>query len=100
KGENIVPCMRIVALAQDALTFHRLEGVEAAVRMARERKGTIYDPQIVERFCRQASQLLAGLEQEPFWEVVLSLEPGARTYLSAEQFDNACGAIADFADIK
>ena len=100
KGENIIPSMRIVTLAQDAVTFHRLEGVEAAVTMARERKGTLYDPQMVERFCQQTSQLLAGLEQEPSWEVVLSLEPGMRTRLSDEQFDQACRAIADFADIK
>src|SRR5712692_113914 len=35
KGENIALSMRIVALAQDAITFHRLEGTEAAVTMAR-----------------------------------------------------------------
>ncbi|HEV2580328.1 MAG TPA: HD domain-containing phosphohydrolase [Ktedonobacteraceae bacterium] len=100
KGENIALSMRIVALAQDAITFHRLEGAEAAVTMARQRKGTSYDPRMVECFCQQASQLLAGLEQEPSWEVVLSLEPGVRTRLSDEQFDHACRAIADFADIK
>ena len=92
--------MRIVALAQDAVTFHRLEGVEAAIKMAQERKGTMYDPRMVECFCKQASLLLAGLEDEPSWEVVLSLEPGTRTILSDQQFDNACQAIADFADLK
>src|SRR5581483_6952594 len=44
KGEDIASSMRIVTLAQDAITFHRLEGVEAAVKMARDRKGTTYDP--------------------------------------------------------
>ena len=100
KGENISLSMRIVALAQDAITFHRLEGVEAGVKMARERKGTLYDPQIVDCFCQQASHLLKGLEQEPPWEMVLALEPGMHARLSVEQFDNACRAIADFADIK
>ncbi|HJT55982.1 MAG TPA: HD domain-containing phosphohydrolase, partial [Ktedonobacteraceae bacterium] len=100
KGEHIAAPMRIVTLAQDAITFHRLEGVEAAVKMAWERKGTLYDPHMVECFCRQAAQLLAGLEEEPPWEVVLALEPGGRARLSAEQFDTACRAIADFADIK
>lgn len=100
KGENISLSMRIVALAQDAITFHRLEGVEAAVKMARERKGTLYDPQIVDCFCQQASHLLKGLEEEPPWEMVVALEPGMHARLSVEQFDNACRAIADFADIK
>ncbi|MGZ3624062.1 MAG: HD domain-containing phosphohydrolase [Ktedonobacteraceae bacterium] len=100
KGDDIALSMRIVTLAQDVITFHRLEGVEAAVTMARERKGTMYDPQMVECFCQQASHLLMGLEEEPSWKVVLALEPGTRTLLSDEQFDTACRTIADFADIK
>ena len=100
KGEDISLSMRIVALAQDAITFHRLEGVEAAVKMAQERKGTLYDPWIVDCFCQRASHLLVGLDEEPPWEMVVALEPGVRARLSVEQFDNACRAIADFADIK
>lgn len=100
RGEQITPSMRIVSLAQDAITFHRLDGSEAAIAMVKERKGTMYDPGMVELFCRQASKLLAGLDDEPSWESVLALEPGSRAYLSGEQFDTACQAIADFADIK
>ncbi|GAC1695548.1 MAG: 3'3'-cGAMP-specific phosphodiesterase [Ktedonobacteraceae bacterium] len=100
KGEEIAPSMRVVTLAQDAITFHHLESVDAAVKMARERKGTAYDPRMVECFCQQASLLLAGLEHEPSWEEVLALEPGAHLSLSDQQFDTACRAIADFADIK
>ncbi|HKV59084.1 MAG TPA: HD domain-containing phosphohydrolase [Ktedonobacteraceae bacterium] len=100
KGEQIARSMRLVSLAQDAITFHRLDGVDAAVAMVRERKGTMYDPGMSELFCQQASKLLAGLDEEPSWENVLALEPGARAYLSDEQFDTACQAIADFADIK
>ncbi len=100
KGEQIAPSMRIVSLAQDAVTFHRLDGSEAAVSMVRERKGTMYDPDMAELFCQQASKLLAGLDDEPSWASVLALEPGARACLSGEQFDTACQAIADFADIK
>src|SRR6266852_3357666 len=100
KGEHIAPAVRVVALAQDVIIFHRLGGVEAAVAMAQERKGTAYDPRMVERFCQQAAHLLAGIEEEPSWEVMLSLEPGARTSLSETQFDAACAALADFADVK
>ncbi len=100
KGEAIARSMRIVTLTQDAITFHRLEDVDAAVTMARERKGTLYDPHMVDCFCRQASQLLMGLEEGLSWEEILALEPGKRTRLSDEQFDTACHAVADFADIK
>jgi HD-GYP domain-containing protein (c-di-GMP phosphodiesterase class II) len=100
KGEQIVPAVRLVALAQDVIIFHRLGGVEAAVAMAQERKGTAHDPRMVECFCQQAAHLLAGIEEEPTWEVVLALEPGARPSLSETQFDAACVALADFADVK
>ncbi len=100
KGEHIAPAVRVVALAQDVIIFHRLGGVEAAVAMAQERKGAAYDPRMVERFCQQAAHLLAGIEEEPTWEVVLALEPGAHPSLSETQFDAACEAIADFADMK
>src|SRR5207302_819069 len=81
KGENVVLSMRVVGLAQDVVTFHRLGGTEAALSMARERRGAAYDPSIVECFCQKASQLLAGFEEEPSWEEVLAIEPGTRSYL-------------------
>lgn len=100
KGEQVTLAVRVVTLAQDAITFHRMGGVEAAVAMAQERKGGAYEPRMVERFCQKADHLLTGLEDEPSWETVLALEPGVRVYLSEEQFDTACQAIADFADLK
>ncbi len=47
KGEAIAPAVLVVTLAQDAVIFHRLGGVEAAVAVARERNGTAYAPQVV-----------------------------------------------------
>jgi HD-GYP domain-containing protein (c-di-GMP phosphodiesterase class II)/DNA-binding CsgD family transcriptional regulator len=100
QGEQIAPAVLLVALAQDVVTFHRLGGREAAVAMASERQGGAYDPRMVEAFCREAPALCAALEDEPSWETVLALEPGARLYLAEDQVDTACQALADFADIK
>jgi HD-GYP domain-containing protein (c-di-GMP phosphodiesterase class II) len=100
KGEHIAPAVRIVALAQDVIIFHRLGGVEAAVAMAQERKGAAYDPRMVECFCQHGAHLLAELQEEPTWEVMLALEPGAHPFLSEMQFDEACSALSDFADVK
>jgi response regulator RpfG family c-di-GMP phosphodiesterase len=100
RGEEIAPAALVVALAQDAVIFARLGGVETAVAMARERSGGAYHPQMVERFTQQAASLFAGLDDGPSWDMVLAMEPGPHTTLSAEQFDGACLAIADFADLK
>jgi HD-GYP domain-containing protein (c-di-GMP phosphodiesterase class II) len=100
KGEEIAPSVRIVTLAQDAVIHHRLGGVAAAVEVAKERRGTAYDPEMVDRFCERAANLWAGLDENPSWDTVLDLEPGPRTVLDEDTLDEACRAIADFADLK
>jgi HD-GYP domain-containing protein (c-di-GMP phosphodiesterase class II) len=100
KGEAISPAMQVVGLAQDAVTFYHLGGVEAATAMARQRQGGAHSPRLVEIFCAQATQLLAGLDAEPTWQAVLMLEPGVQRTLNEAEFDNACEAIADYTDIK
>jgi HD-GYP domain-containing protein (c-di-GMP phosphodiesterase class II) len=100
KGEEIATAVLVVTLAHDMVIFHRLEGVEAAIAVAGERKNTTYAPWVADCFCQHAPQLMAGLETEPSWEMVLALEPGPRPTLAAEQFDAACQALADFVDIK
>ena len=100
KGEAVLPAVRVVALAQDAITYLRLGGEDAAVAVARERAGGAYDPRMAECFCTNAPILLADLDTEPSWEAVIALEPGRRRNLSAADFDAACSAMADFSDLK
>jgi HD-GYP domain-containing protein (c-di-GMP phosphodiesterase class II) len=100
KGEAIAPAVLVVTLAQDIALFHRLGGVDAAMAVARQRRGGAYAPHLVETFLAHAETLCAGLEQEPSWDEVLELEPGSHETLTSNQFDNACRAIADFVDIK
>lgn len=100
KGEAIAPAVLVVTIAQDIVLFHRLGGMDAAVHVAQERRGTAYAPDLVQAFSDHAAELCAGLDQEPSWETVLALEPGAHELLTQAQFDQACRALADFADIK
>lgn len=100
RGEDVALPVRVVRLAQDAETWHRIGGVDAAVAVARERAGSAHDPRLVERLCQEASRLFSRLEGGPSWEAALAAEPGARRYLSETEFDAALGAIADFADLK
>jgi HD-GYP domain-containing protein (c-di-GMP phosphodiesterase class II)/DNA-binding CsgD family transcriptional regulator len=100
KGDQVAPAVLLVTLAQDAVVWNRIGGPSAAVATVRKRSGGAYHPRMAERFCEKASTILAGLEDEPTWESVLALEPGARNRLTDAEFDRSCAALADFADIK
>jgi len=98
KGEAIAPSLLVVSLAQDAVYVNRLNGPDSAAAMVRQRRGSLYAPEHADIFCASAAELLAG--DAPDWATLVGLEPGRRRMLSAAEFDTACAAIADFADIK
>ncbi len=100
RGEAVSPAVLLVTLAQDAVTYQRLGDLDAAVQMVRSRSGGAYDPRHAEHFCTHARALMQGLDDEPSWELVLECEPSERLVLTETQFDTACQALADFADIK
>jgi HD-GYP domain-containing protein (c-di-GMP phosphodiesterase class II) len=100
RGEAIAPAVLVVTLAQDIVLFHRLGGLDAVLSVVRERKGSVYAPQLVEIFFDHAEELCQDLDQEPSWQAVLELEPGPKETLTEEQLDKACRAFADFVDIK
>jgi len=100
KGEAIALPVRVGQLARDIEIFHRLDGIDAAVAMARERSGSSHAPNLVEHFCRHAGTICADLTIESAWETVLAIEPGPRPVMAREQLDDAALAIADFADLK
>jgi HD-GYP domain-containing protein (c-di-GMP phosphodiesterase class II) len=100
RGEAVSPAVLLVTLAQDAVTYQRLGGRDAAVQMVRVRGGGAYDPRHADHFCAHAAALMQGLDDEPSSELVLACEPGEHLVLTEAQFDTACQALADFADIK
>lgn len=100
RGTAIAPAVRVVTLAQDALVHCALSGSAGAIAMVRQRRGTAYDPQLADCFCAAADALLAGLDDEPDLETLLALEPGQVRWLTPDEFDEACRAMADFVDLK
>jgi len=100
KGEALTKAVLIVALAQDMVLFYRLGGLQASLKIAQERSGGAYSPALVDVFCAHAEEVCQGLDQEPSWSEVLSLEPGPHKSLTEEELDNACRVLADFVDIK
>ena len=100
KGEAVAPGMLVVSLAQDVVAYFRLGGLESAITMAKDRRGRMYAPRHVEVLIKHAGELLAGLEADSAWEAVLALEPAPHHIFTETEFDRACEAVADFADLK
>jgi HD-GYP domain-containing protein (c-di-GMP phosphodiesterase class II) len=103
KGEQILLTSRLVALADVVEVFHRAGGTDAAVTVAGQRRGTQFDPDVVDLFTSQAASLVAGLDEASSWDAVIDAEPapGARaTRLTGPELDAALEAVADFADVK
>ena len=61
-GDAITVTARLVILADVMAAYQATEGPAAAVRVARERAGTQFDPDLVEVFCQNASEVLADLD--------------------------------------
>ena len=100
RGEQILLTSRLVALADVVEVFHRAGGPEAAVAVARQRRGTQFDPQVVDVFTGQAASVLAGLDEASSWDAVIGAELARGRRLTGPEFDTALEAIADFTDVK
>ena len=99
-GSRIPLPVRVVQLTDVVETFHRTGGIEAATAVARQRRGTQFDPELVDLLCEQADELLAPLEEPISWNSVISEHPRSTRLLSEQETTAALEAIADFADLK
>ena len=100
RGEEILLASRLVALANVVEAFHRAGGLDAAIEVARQRRGTQFDPAIVDLFAAEAPTLYAGLDGASTWDAVMTTEPALGVRLGDEQVEAVLQAIADFADVK
>jgi len=99
-GEQLILPVRVVHLCEIAEVYHRRGGVDAAIEVARKRGGSHFDPALVELFCAKADELLAELDEEPSWRVVIEREPALRPVLRGPELDSRLEAVADFTDLK
>jgi HD-GYP domain-containing protein (c-di-GMP phosphodiesterase class II) len=100
RGPQILMTARLIALADVVEVYHREAGVDAAVAVARERRGTQFDPSLVDLFTESAATFLAGLSDGSNWEAVIQAEPALAIRLSDAEFGATLEAVADFADVK
>jgi HD-GYP domain-containing protein (c-di-GMP phosphodiesterase class II) len=99
-GSAIDLPMRLFHLADTVEVHHRTAGAEAAVAVARAKRGTHFDPAIVDAFCSVAVDVLGDPATEQDWDTLIGEEPSLQRRLTDEQLDRALEAIADFTDLR
>jgi HD-GYP domain-containing protein (c-di-GMP phosphodiesterase class II) len=99
-ASDLALAARLVHLADNIEAFHHAGGADAALEVARQRRGTQFDPALVDCFCQHENLVLAGLDQINAWDQVISLDPRLEAPLNDDQLDRALEAFGDFADLK
>lgn len=99
-GDAIPLALRIAQLADTAEVHDRLGGVDAAVAMARQRRGGQFDPAVVDAFTADAQTLLSLPHGSAAWSAALECAPDRDDVLHGSELDAAVAAIGDFADLK
>jgi HD-GYP domain-containing protein (c-di-GMP phosphodiesterase class II) len=99
RGDQLSLASRISHVADAAEVLERRLGVDGAVETIRSRRGTHFDPAVVDAFVRAPSDLFDGIADDSVDEL-LALEPVERAPLTDEGLDDALAAVGDFCDLR
>ena len=99
-GDDIALPMRLFHLADTVEVHHRGRGVDAAVEVAQAKRGTHFDPAVVDAFCSVAGDVLGDPDADHDWLGLIDSEPSLQHRLRDDQLDRALEAIADFTDLR
>ena len=99
-GPQIARIMRIVHVANDVEALHRIGGVDAAAEMLRARRGTEFDPELVDLFCANAEDLLTAIDDVDGWDALIGGHGPQEDELSGDELDRALEAFADYTDVR
>ena len=100
EGEAVPVAARLAQLAEFTEVAYRVGGIEAARALAGRRAGKQFDPALAELICTDGDTILADLDSVPTWDAVIEAEPALAVMLSADSFEAALVAIANFVDLK
>ena len=101
-GADIPLLARIANLAQTVEAFHHKSGARAALRVARQRSGTWFDPVLVHLVQRWKSDdaWWAQLRGDVRAAVVAAEPTDQHMQVDADELDSVCRAFADIIDAK
>ena len=88
-GDELAIAMRLVHLADNVEAFHYTGGVQAALDVARRRRGTQFDPTLVDCFADGHAEILAGIDRIQAWDEVIALDPRLGASLDDDRLDRA-----------
>lgn len=97
-GEAIPMEARIGLFADLIEVHHRLGGTEAAVGLARERRGTQFAPAVVDAFLADPASIVA--QPDDVWSAALAEAPAESAQLGEAELDRMIVALGDFVDLK
>jgi HD-GYP domain-containing protein (c-di-GMP phosphodiesterase class II) len=100
KGADVPLAARVAQIAEYAEVAQRVGGLDAAVELARKRSGSQFDPDLAALLCNEADVIFSDLESAQTWDSVIGAEPALGVRLSADRFDVALRAVANFVDLK
>jgi HD-GYP domain-containing protein (c-di-GMP phosphodiesterase class II) len=100
KAEEVPAPVRVVQIAECAVVYKALGGVEAAAGVVRERGGGAFDPRLAATFAANAAELCAAADADSLWSAVVDAAPAEDAALQGDALDRALGSIAEFADLK
>jgi HD-GYP domain-containing protein (c-di-GMP phosphodiesterase class II) len=99
-AETVGLAPRVVAVAETACLYLRLDGAAAARDIVTARSGRAYDPAVAACFAARAEGLAADIESGDAWEAMLAAEPEPWVWLDGVGVDRALLVVADFTDLK
>ncbi|MFL6088669.1 MAG: HD domain-containing phosphohydrolase [Aeromicrobium sp.] len=97
-GEAIPIEARIALFADLVEVHHRLGGVDAAERLASGRRGTHFDPAVVDAFLADPAAIVA--QPDDVWTAALAEAPAESAEMSEPELDRMIVALGDFGDLK
>ncbi len=103
KGTTIPITARILHLAQVLELTHHFGDATKTITIAQEKRGTRFDPAVVDAFLRIAQQadFWSTFETQSTQEAILARRPSTSADSDrADHLERVCEALADFIDIK
>lgn len=99
-AEDISIGSRVLAVALQAETFHRMAGSDAVLEMVARRSGGWFDPRCADGLRRCARRVFERIEAGSIWDDVLDAEPSPRITVGPGGIDDLAMGFADFVDLK